>query len=197
MAHKIRIGGSGGGGLAQLIQLQRSALEFGETDRNLRNKLFIAAEGIQNAAMRGIVEQSAVVGLPMDFHQHAAQIAQQANAHRLVIHECARAAIRRDRTPQDDFAVGRNFVFRDQGESGMVFGQIEDRDRGALRRAGANARSPARACAGRQSQGIEQNGFARAGLTREHVETGRKIQRHVLDQNEVANLERREHGLSL
>src|SRR5665213_3109922 len=51
----------------------------------------------------------------------------------------------------------------------------------------------ARAGASGQTQRIEQNGFPRAGLAREDVKTRREIQRHVLDQNEVTNFERREH----
>ena len=44
---------------------------------------FMAAESIQQPAMRRRIEQSAIVGLPVDFDDHRAQIAQERHAHRL------------------------------------------------------------------------------------------------------------------
>ena len=163
----------------------------------LPRERLMAAECIQQAAMRRDVEQAAVVRLAVDFDQHGAQPAEQARADRHVIGEAARPSIEADGAPQDDLAVRRNAIFFQQLARRMVLRQIENRHRRALLRTGTYAGSRSRPRTGRQPQRIEQDGFAGAGFAGEHIEPGGERKLHILDQNEVADLERRQHRASL
>jgi hypothetical protein len=194
---KIRIGGGAGSGFAQIIEPRPRLLERDEAFGDFDDQLLVLPKRIQHAPVRGVVEQPAIVGLAVDFDQQSAQIAQQPHADRLIVRESAGAAIGGDGAAQDHFVFGRNVVLLQQREGRVLPVQIENGDRRSLRRAGANAGTSPGPRASGEPQGIEQNGFPRPRLTRKHVETGREIQRHVLDQNEVANLERREHATSL
>ena len=75
-------------------------------------------------------------------------------------------------------------------------GRLEDGDGRALLRAVAHARPRAGARAGRQSQRIQKNRFAGARFAGQHVQAIREIERDILDENQVADLERREHRQS-
>ena len=59
-------------------------------------KRFMATKGIEQAAVRDDIEQAAVVGLAVNFHQQLTQIAQQRHADGIVVHESAGARVRQD-----------------------------------------------------------------------------------------------------
>ena len=154
----------------------------------------MAAERIEQLAVRGGIEQAAVIGLTMYLDQFGAKIAEQADADGFVVDESARAAVGGDCPPQDDFAITRNAVVGDQHSGCMFLIQIENSDGRALARTAAHAGATASAAAGGQTQGIEKNGFSRAGFAGKDVQPRCEVQRNVLDENEVADFQRRQHA---
>ena len=65
----------------------------------------------------------------------------------------------------------------------------------ALRR--ARPHPGAAAPADRQAQGIEQDGFARAGFAGQHIQARREFQRGLFDQDDVTDSQRGEHNALL
>ena len=95
-----------------------------------------AAEPVQQGAMGGGVEQAAIVLLAMHFQQQAAQVLQQAHAHRLVIDEGAAAPVAGQGPAQHDlFACASIAWSRQQRPGGMALLRLEHGGGGALRRA--------------------------------------------------------------
>ena len=70
----------------------------------------VAAKGIEHNPMCRRIEQTAVVGLAMDFEQQPAQILQQRHANRLIIDESAGPPVGGERAAQHDLAIGRHVL---------------------------------------------------------------------------------------
>ena len=70
--------------------------------------------------MGGDIEQAAIIALAMDFEQQAAQLFQQANAHRFIIDEGAGFSVGRQTPAQHDFAICRHGLFGKQRARSMV-----------------------------------------------------------------------------
>ena len=139
-----------------------------------RHRLGIAiqsAKTIQQGAMGVGVEQAAVILLAMHFQQQAAQILQQAHAHRFVIDEGAALAVAgKVRRSTISLAVlpcawSRSIAQAAWGFAGSNTAVAEPWP--------APARTLARPrLADRQPQRIQQDGFARPGFAGQHVQAG-------------------------
>src|ERR1051325_10629987 len=104
----------------------------------------MAAERIQQLTMCCSIEQAAIVGLAMHFHECPADVASQLNPDCRIVEKSAAAAIRRNRTAQDDLARGiLQAIAAHQGESRMPTRELENRRDDRLLCAGAHD-SPAR-----------------------------------------------------
>ena len=141
------------------------------------------------------VEQAAIVGLAVYFQQSGADVAQERDPHRFVVHKGPCSSVGRQTPPQDDLAFGGNRLFGQQFVRGIALGWLEHRRGRALRRTGPHG--GAAPSAGGQTQGIEKYRFSGAGFTRQDVKTGREFQRRRLDQNDVPDRQRREHRFAL
>ena len=138
------------------------------------------------------VDQGALVVLPMDLDQRGAEDLQGLHADRLIVDEGARAAVRELHAAQDQFIVGLDVVGRRQGAHRMGARQIEGGRHLALLGPVAHQRGVA-AGAERQRKGVEQDGFAGAGLAGQHGKTGRDVEIEAVDQNDVADREAGQH----
>ena len=151
-----------------------------------------APEGVEQRPMGGGVDQGALVMLPMDLDQRGAQKPQGLDADGLVIDEGARAAVRELHAAQDQLIVGLDVVCRRQSAHRVGARQVEGGGHLPFLGTVAHQRNVA-AGAERQRKGIEQDGFAGAGLAGQHGQAGRDIEIEPIDQNDVADREAGEH----
>jgi hypothetical protein len=150
-------------------------------------------ERIKQVAMRAGVDQRPLVVLAMDLDQRAAYVAHQRNAGRLVVDEDAGAPVRGLDAAQDDVAVVVQRVFRQKQARGMIARHVEHSRNLALRSTMPHKRGVA-ARAERQRKGIEENGFAGAGLAGQHGKAGREIDVQPFDQDDIADRQPGKHG---
>ena len=159
-----------------------------------------AAEGIQQCPVLNRVQQTLVVELAVDFDQILADPLQQADADRRIIDESARAAIRPQRTAQDNQAAAVAAVV--QGGNAMFFKLGQDRGaRSDLkgRRDGCRAATGAYKAglgpsAQRQTQGIQKDRFSGPRFAGQHTEPGRKIQHQTVNEYDIPDGQVRQHG---
>ena len=106
----------------------RSRLPPGHIGLTRRRKLpGEAAEGVDEGAMLGGVDEGAVVVLAVDLHQGGADLTHGLHADRLVIDECAGAAIGHLQAPQDQIAIDDDVMAFGNHQRGMAERQIEGR----------------------------------------------------------------------
>ncbi len=142
--------------------------------------------------MGGGVDQGAVIVLAVDFDQFAANRLERLHADGLVVDKGAAAPVGHLGAAQDQVAVDGEALFGGGEAGGMVMRRIEDGDHLALRLARAHQTAVA-APAERQRKGVEQDGFAGAGLAREHSQPGAEIELQPVDQNDVAYRQMDQH----
>ena len=144
------------------------------------------ARSVDQRAMHGRIDQSAVIMLAMDFNQRARHSAQGLRAHRLVVDESAGAAVRHLHAAQNQLAFGVNVVRAGSDNGGVIGSQREHRRHLPLRLALAHKRTiPARAK--RQREGVKQDRFSSAGLAGKHSHPGRWLKVEPIDQNDIAD----------
>ncbi len=163
MAHIIGIG-AGGGDLGLVPRAQRVRLlprRIGA--RHARRLAAQAAKGVDQLAVTGRIDQSAVVMLAVDLDQRLAHLTQELHADADVVDEGAAPAVGALHAPQDERLFSLDAVAGKQGEDRMGPGQIEDRRHLALGVALAHERGIAAAADGKR-EGIEQDRLAGAGL---------------------------------
>ncbi len=153
---------------------------------------FQPGKGIEQIAVTPRVQQAPIVMLPMQFHQCFRQAAQHFAGGAAVIHPSRLAPVCRIHPAQDQFITARQSGVLKDVMGGMIRGQIEDGNNFALRcplpdqfRAPAPAQN--------KTQRIQQDRFARAGFSREHVQAGLKRDVQPVDDQHVANVERAQH----
>ena len=149
----------------------------------LRDK---AAMRVDERAMRIRIDERAFVVLTMDLDEFAPDGAQRLRRRRLVIHKGAGAAVRRLHAAQHQLVLARQSEFARRKMRGMIRRRIERRRHLALFAAGAHERRVAPP-AERQHEGVEQNRFSRAGLSRQRRQARREFQVERVDQHDVAN----------
>ena len=90
------------------------------------------AEGIEQAAVGGGIDQRALVVLAVDLDQRAAEFLQHLHAHRLIVDEGARAPVGELHAAQDQFVLGRDIVGLEQRARRMSARHLEHRRHLAL-----------------------------------------------------------------
>ena len=163
---------------------------------DLRCFVIEATEGVQKAAMRRGIDQSAVVVLAVDLHQRRAELLHHLNADRLVVDEGAGAAIGELDAAQDQRVFIGDIVGLENGAGGMARTDFEDGRHLPLLGALAYQRLVA-AAAQRQREGIQQDRLAGAGLAGQHGEVRGEIDVEPVDQDDVADRKTGEHGRTL
>ena len=158
---------------------------------------FQRAEGIEQAAVGGGVDQSAFVVLAVDLDQGGAEFLHHLHAHRLIVDEGARAPVRKLHAAKNEIVLGRDVVGqimgRKQRARRMGALDLEHGRHLALLGALPHQRLIA-AGAERQGKGIEQDRLAGAGLAGEHGKTVGEIDVEPVDQDDVADRNSGEHG---
>ena len=160
---------------------------------DLGGVLFQAAEGVEQAAMGGGIDQRAVVVLAVDLDQRLAELLHHLHAHRLVVDEGAGAPVAELHAAQDQLVLGGDVVGGQHGVRRVVAGDVEGGDHLALPLALAHQGLVA---AGAQSQGegVEQDRLAGAGLAGEHGKPRGEIDVEPVDQDDVADRKSGKHG---
>ena len=148
--------------------------------------LAMPSEVIQHGEVFRRVEQPARLALAVDFDQQAADASQQGESRRRIVDECAAAPVGADHAAQQKLAVVVEVVLSQQSVDRVraVDGK-HGNDAGAF--AAARHDSRCRACAERQSQGIQQDRLAGACLTGKDRHTGAEVDIQAADQNIVAD----------
>ncbi len=193
-------------GVAQPVALALGALDLGAMGigRSLRlaprlperldlcRLLFEPAEGVEQPAVSGGIDQSALVVLAVDLDQRTAELLEHLHAHRLIVDESARASVGELHAAQDQFVLGGNIIGREQRARRMVARDIEHSGHLALLDALPHQRLVA-AAAQSQRESIEQDRLAGAGLAGEHGKAVGKIDVEPVDQDDVADRKSGEH----
>ena len=140
------------------------------------------------------VEQAALLELPLDFDQAVAELAQQADARRLVVDKGAAAAVAAQQPAQNDrLAVGVEAGIAENRICRMI---ATDGEFGGDRRlAGGVAHEPSLgALAQRQPQRVQQDRLPRPGLTGQHAQPRTKRQIEPIDQDNLAYGQAKQHS---
>ena len=150
--------------------------------------------GIQHLAMGRGIQQAMLLELADDLHQPVADLAQQADAHGLVVDEGAAAAVGADLAAKQKIAFDLEALLGEKGGGGMTRGQVELGGHARLggtpaQQAGIGARAQ------RQAQSIEKDRFAGAGLAGQHAQPRREGEIEPVDQDDVADGKSEEHRL--
>jgi hypothetical protein len=131
--------------------------------------------------------------LAVDLDQRGGERPQSLDAHALIVDIGAGAAVRVLDPPENQFVADLDALTLEQGMGRMSGREFEHRRHLALGLIMAD-KSAVAPCAKRQRQRIEQDRFARASLSGENRQPGRKLEIQLIDQNHVADGEAREHG---
>jgi len=135
--------------------------------------------------------------LPVNIHQKAAQAAQQAQVHGAPVHPRNAAAIGAQFAPQNNLVgvIEQIFCFQQGGNIVPArFWQPEDRLYTGAFGAAANLRRIS-ASANHRLNRIQNNGFARTGLTREGNQPGAKTELQMLDDGKILDSQFGQHGV--
>ena len=144
--------------------------------------------------MGGGIDQRALVVLAVNLDQRGADGLQGLHADRLVVDEGAGAAVGQLHPAQDHLAVSIvEAVVGEDRRRRMPLRHVEHRGDLALLGAVAHQAGIA-AAAERQREGIEQDGFARAGLAGQHREATGEFDIEPFDQDDVTDRQTRQHA---
>ena len=160
---------------------------------DFRGVAFERTEGVEQAAMRGGVDQCAVVMLAVNLDQHRAQLLHHLHGDRLVVDEGAGAPVGELDAAQDQLILGRNIVGGQNGAGRMLLRHLEHGDDLALLQPLAH-QSLVAAAAERQREGVQQDRFAGAGLAGQHGKVPGEIDVEPVDQDDIADGETSEHS---
>src|SRR5205807_161862 len=153
----------------------------------------VLGEGVEDHAVVGGIEQPALLELALDLDQALAELAQQPDARRLVVDKGAAAPVGADQPAQhDSFAVAVEPGLAQDRMRRMVAPDREFRRYGGLLSPGSN-QTALRPFAERQTQRIEQDRLAGAGLAGQHAQAGTEGEVEAVDQYNVANIEAEQH----
>ena len=197
MVEIIAVARSIGHGIARLRQIGRGGAPGGMSDSD-RLRL-AAAIGVKQRAVAAGIEQAAIVMLAVDFDQRAAQIAQQRGGTGLVVDEGAAATIGLHRAADQQRFAGFDLdaIVGQQQRGAMTGGRRIEAGGNAGLRLPCPDQAAIGAGAERQPQRIEQDRLARAGFTGEDGQAGAELQVQRLDQHDIADGKRGQHGACL
>ena len=163
----------------------------------LRQALPRACEVVQDLAL-GIAAQERLMGvLAVDLHEELADVAQALHGDRPPVDEGPRAAVAADGPAQHagPLGVGELELGEARLDRGQAGGLEDGGDLGALAAGAHDAR--ARPVPQDETERVEQNRLAGAGLAREHGHPRADLEGHPLDDGQVADLELGQHYSSL
>ncbi len=155
--------------------------------RSIGGKFGAAAEGIQQTALFGSLEQRVMRMLAMNIDQELAQLFQLLGSRRAAVDEGARAASGFNHAAHQQHIVVAGQIIFPQPVGQAAIGWRGEFGRHLGARGAFAYHAGIGTLAKNQRDGIEQDGLAGAGLASEHGKTGREIQRKLFDQNEIAN----------
>ncbi len=130
----------------------------------------VAAERVEQVALPALVEQPLLIVLAVDLDERPGHVRQSGRGHRLVVEPGGRSAADRD--------------FPD-GDQRLWDAVEERRDPGRLRPV-PDERRVGPGTSG-ESEGVDQQALARAGLAGEDVQAGSELEPQPLDQGEVGD----------
>ena len=161
-------------------------------EAQLRDCFLEATVSVEQATLDRRVEQPLLLVLAVHLDQQAADLAHQAGADRLVVDEAARATVGADHAAQHQVVLRRDAVL---GEQCLDRIARRGREHGAdaCLRGAPTHQIAVRPAAQRQSQGIEQDRLAGAGLAGQHAKAGLEREVEPLDQDDVADREAGQH----
>ena len=146
--------------------------------------------------MAAWVQQAAIVMLAMNLDQIGSDLAQQGGGGGLAVDEAPASAIGLHLTPHDQrltrFDRDARLV-ENGGQAAVGGGGLETGGNDGLSRAVADQPAVA-APTQRQPERVEQDRFARPGLTGQNAEAPAEIQVQSLDQDDITNGQRGQHG---
>jgi hypothetical protein len=156
---------------------------------------FGAGEGVEQRPMSARVQQADRLVLAVDLHQDVADLLEHADARRLVVDEGARPAVGAQCTAQHKVllaVIGQALVFQQVPDRVGRFRSEGGGGHGLGRAAPHEARLGARA--GRQPQGVEDDGLARPRLAGERGQAWADGEVQGLDQHHVPDRQTDQHG---
>ena len=142
-----------------------------------RASVVVSGERVEQREVLRRIEQRLVLVLSVQIDERRAELAQRRGRRERVVDERAAAALRRDLAAHDDLAP---------------VGPLEDglHGRGVL--AGADEVG-ARASADEQVDGLDEDGLAGAGFSREDVQARLELDLEPIDDREMAHAEEAKH----
>ena len=149
--------------------------------------------------MAARVDQAAIIMLAVEFDERTAHLAQQGNAHRLVIDEGLGAAVGAQLAADDQRFARFQFHpgIAEQVRQGIrQAGKVETGGNAGLVLATAH-QAAIRPAAEDKPQGIEQDGLARPRLARQHAKPGPEVQVQRFYEHDVADGETGQHVRAL
>ncbi len=161
-----------------------------------QGQLVAPAEAVEQVELRRGERQPAVLVLPEEGDQPAADRLKVAGGRRAALDERARAALGADPPREHDLVERPVDALAQVGQLGLVeqaLGQGEDAlDVGLAR---ARPHDPgARLAAQQQVERVREHGLARAGLARDRAQAVARAQLGALDQQQVLDPELQEHA---
>ena len=193
MAQIIRLAGGALHAGAMLVERGQCGAPRVPQRLQRHDVLFEAGEGVEQPAVGRGIDQRALVMLAVNFDQRGADRLQGLHADRLVVDEGAGAAVGQLHPAQDHLAGIVEAVVAEDRRGRMALRHVEHRGDLALLHAVADEAGVA-AAAQRQGEGIEQDGFARAGFAGQHRKATGKFDIEPLDQDDVTDRQTRQHA---
>ena len=149
---------------------------------------------VQHFALRAAVHQTLEFLLAVDLDEKFRQFPQSLDGHQLAVHIGARAAVGADHPAHHELAVEFD---RLRVEPAIAAAGSAAKLAAHLGTFGALAHDVAAGpAAGDQQQGIDDDGFAGAGLAGQRGEAGLELEFRLIDENQIAQLQVSQHGLS-
>ena len=152
-----------------------------------------AAECVEDRPVGHRIDERPVVVLPVDLDERRADRPQNLDADRLVVDEGAGAAVRDLDAAENQVALGVDIRIGRNPAGRVLEAAVEDGGYLALALAVAHEAAVA-APAEREREGIEQNGLAGTGLTREDAEALTKMKLELVDQDDIADRQLDQHA---
>jgi hypothetical protein len=153
-----------------------------------------AGIGVEHVAMGAGVEQPLGVELAMHLDQPGADLAQQADRHRLVVDEGAAAAVGADAAAQHQRVVDRQLLPGQEILHRMSVGQQELGADGRGVRPVPHQPGFAAAAEG-EAERVEQDRLAGPGLAGQRRQAFGKAKRKLFDQNHIPDRKSGQHGI--
>jgi hypothetical protein len=188
--------------LARLVALFRLQGDFlqappvAESVRGVARERLAAGMGIEQLALRGGAQQRLVRMLPVDVHEQLARLPELRQRGGVPVDEAAGApgAVEAAAQDQQPRVAGQVALFQPRQKLGAGVHLELGGELGALAALPDQARVAAPAH--QQLDGVDQQGLAGAGFAGEDGEAAGELERGALDDDQVPDVERPQHGYS-